>query len=85
MSNSKNFTNYFGRIYQARYLSGLVAGLKTESNISGYVSAMGSDNSECTGGIDAFAMGVESVNPDARVLVAVSPEGKERSDRISDP
>lgn len=71
-SNGKNFTNYFGRIYQARYLSGIVAGLKTKSNKVGYVSAMGSDNSECTGGIDAFAMGVESVNPDAKVLVAVT-------------
>ena len=72
LSNGKNFTNYFGRIYQARYLSGIVAGLKTESNLIGYVSAMGSDNSECTGGIDAFAMGVESVNPDAKILVAVT-------------
>lgn len=72
LSNGKNFTNYFGRIYQARYLSGIVAGLKTESNLIGYVSAMGSDNSECTGGIDAFAMGVELVNPDAKVLVAVT-------------
>lgn len=72
LSNGKNFTNYFGRIYQARYLSGIVAGLKTQSNLIGYVSAMGSDNSECTGGIDAFAMGIESVNPDAKVLVAVT-------------
>ena len=72
LSNGKNFTNYFGRIYQARYLSGIVAGLKTKSNLIGYVSAMGSDNSECTGGIDAFAMGIESVNPDAKVLVAVT-------------
>ena len=52
LSNGKNFTNYFGRIYQARYLSGIVAGLKTETNKIGYVSAMGSDNSECTGGVD---------------------------------
>ena len=72
LSNGKNFTNYFGRIYQARYLSGIVAGMKTQSNLIGYVSAMGNDNSECTGGIDAFAMGVESVNPDAKVLVAVT-------------
>ena len=72
MSNGKNFTNYFGRIYQARYLSGIVAGLKTKSNKVGYVSAMGSDNSECTGGIDAFALGVESVNKDAKVYVAVT-------------
>ena len=72
LSNGKNFTNYFGRIYQARYLSGLVAGLKTKTNKLGYVSAMGVDNSECTGGIDAFAMGVEKVNPDAKVYVAVT-------------
>lgn len=72
MSNGKNFTNYFGRIYQARYLSGIVAGLKTKSNKVGYVSAMGIDNSECTGGIDAFALGVESVNKDAKVYVAVT-------------
>ena len=26
MSNGRNFNNYFGRIYQARYLSGIVAG-----------------------------------------------------------
>lgn len=72
LSNGSNFTNYFGRIYQARYLSGIVAGLKTQSNKIGYVSAQGSQNSECTGGVDAFAIGVESVNPDAEVYVAVT-------------
>lgn len=72
MSNGKNLTNYFGRIYQARYLSGLVAGLKTKSNKIGYVSAQGTGNSECTGGIDAFAMGIEKVNPNAMVYVAVT-------------
>ena len=66
-SNGKNFNNYFGRIYQARYLSGIAAGLKTESNKIGYVAAMGKDNSEVTGGCDAFAMGVYSVNPDAEI------------------
>ena len=47
MSNGSNFTNYFGRIYQARYLSGLVAGMKTKSNLigsqSGCEGAGGSD------------------------------------------
>ena len=60
-SNGTNFNHYFGRIYQARYLSGIVAGMKTETNKIGYVSAMGSENGECTSGIDAFAMGVASV------------------------
>lgn len=72
LSNGKNFTNYFGRIYQTRYLSGIVAGLKTKKNKIGYVSAMGTDNSECTGGVDAFAIGVESVNKAAKVKVAVT-------------
>lgn len=72
MSNGKNFNNYFGRIYQARYLSGIVAGMNTKSNKIGYVAAQGKSNSEVTGGIDAFAIGVASVNPDAKVYVAVT-------------
>lgn len=80
-SNETNFNHYFGRIYQARYLSGIVAGMKTETNKIGYVSAMGSENGECTSGIDAFAMGVASVNPEATVEVKVTnswydPEGE---------
>ena len=72
LSNGKNFNNYFGRIYQARYLSGIVAGMNTKSNQIGYVAAQDSSNSEVTGGIDAFAIGVESVNPDAKIYVVVT-------------
>ncbi len=81
LSNGTNFNNYFGRIYQARYLSGIVAGMKTTSNKIGYVAAQGADNSEVTGGVDAFALGVESVNPEAVIYVKVTnswydPEGE---------
>lgn len=72
MSNGKNFNNYFGRIYQPRYLSGIVAGMNTKTNKIGYVAAMGSENSEVTGGIDAFALGVYSVNPSAQIYVKVT-------------
>lgn len=72
MSNGKNFNNYFGRIYQPRYLSGIVAGMNTTSNKIGYVAAMDTSSSEVTGGIDAFAIGVASVNPDAKIYVAVT-------------
>ena len=72
MSNGKNFNNYFGRIYQARYLSGIVAGMNTKTNKIGYVAAQDSTNSEVTGGIDAFALGVYSVNPDAVIHVKVT-------------
>lgn len=86
MSNGRNFNNYFGRIYQARYLSGIVAGMNTRTNRIGYVAAMGSDSAEVTGGIDAFALGIYSVNPDAKVYVKVTnswfdPQGEEAAAR----
>lgn len=83
-SNGTNFNNYFGRIYQSRYLSGIAAGLKTESNKIGYVGAWGKDNAEVTGGCNAFAMGVYSVNPDATVYIKTTsswydPEGEKQA------
>ncbi|MDE6016229.1 MAG: BMP family ABC transporter substrate-binding protein [Acetatifactor sp.] len=72
LSNGRNFNNYFGRIYQPRYLSGIVAGMNTSSNMIGYVAAQDASNSEVTGGIDAFALGVAAVNPDAKVYVVVT-------------
>lgn len=62
-----NLASYFGRIYQMRYLSGIVAGLQTESNEIGYVAAF--PISEVNRGINAFALGVKKVNPDATVYV----------------
>lgn len=67
-NNGVNFNNYFGRIYQARYLAGIAAGMKTQTNKIGYVAAW-ADNAEVNGGINAFALGVQSVNPDAVVYV----------------
>lgn len=86
MSNGKNFNNYFGRIYQARYLSGIVAGMNTTSNQIGYVAAQDISNSEVTGGINAFAIGVASVNPEAKIYVVVTnswydPEKEEAATR----
>lgn len=83
-SNGVNFNNYFGRIYQSRYLSGIAAGLKTESNKIGYVGAWGKDNAEVTGGCNAFAMGAYSVNPDAEVYIKTTsswydPEGEKQA------
>ena len=70
--NETNFTNYFGRIYQARYLSGIAAGMQTKSNKIGYVAAQSKTNSEVTGGMNAFALGVESVNPEAKIYTVVT-------------
>jgi len=64
---SENMSNYFGRIYQARYLSGIVAGMKTKTNKIGYVAAYAIP--EVIRGINAFALGVQSVKPEAVVKV----------------
>ena len=72
LSNDKNFNNYFGRIYQARYLAGIAAGYKSlelKNNNIGYVSAWGTEYAETCSGINAFAMGCMAVNPDAKVNV----------------
>ena len=72
MSNPNNYNNYFGRIYQARYLAGIAAGLKsleTNNNNVGYVSAYGTEYAETCSGINGFALGVQAVNPDATVYV----------------
>lgn len=62
-----NLSTYFGRIYQMRYLSGIVAGMQTETNEIGYVAAFAIP--EVNRGINAFTLGVRAVNPDAVVYV----------------
>ena len=64
---AENLATYFGQIEQPRYLSGIVAGMMTKSNKIGYVAAQ--KIPECIRGINAFALGVRSVNPDAEVQV----------------
>ena len=71
-SNETNFNNYFGRIYQARYLAGIAAGLKSleiGNNNVGYVAAHTTDYAETASGINGFALGVQSVNPNAKIYV----------------
>ncbi|MGN0365540.1 MAG: BMP family ABC transporter substrate-binding protein [Suilimivivens sp.] len=68
--HADNVTSYFSRMYQARYLAGIVAGMQTKTNKIGYVAAM--PNSEVNRGINAFTLGVRRVNPEAIVTVAWS-------------
>ncbi len=67
INNGTNMCNYFGRIYQPRYLAGIAAGLKTQSKKIGYVGAF--SNAEVNQGLNAFTLGVQSVCPDAQVFV----------------
>ncbi len=64
---AKNVGTYFNRIYEARYLTGIVAGKMTKSNVAGYVASF--PIPEVIRGINAFTLGMRSVNPKARVKV----------------
>lgn len=71
-SNETNFNNYFGRAYQARYLAGIAAGMKSleiGNNNVGYVAAFGTGYAETASGINGFALGVLAVNPKATIYV----------------
>jgi basic membrane protein A and related proteins len=62
-----NVGTYFGRIEQARYLTGIAAAKATQSNVIGYVAAF--PIPEVVRGINGFTQGVRSVNPNAKVKV----------------
>ncbi|HAV01352.1 MAG TPA: BMP family ABC transporter substrate-binding protein [Lachnospiraceae bacterium] len=62
-----NCTSYFARMYQVRYLAGIVAGKATESGILGYVTAM--PIPETIRSVNAYALGARKANPSARVIV----------------
>lgn len=64
---SENVGTYFDRAYEGRYLTGIVAGKMTKSNVLGYVGSF--PIPEVIRGINAFARGARSVNPDAVVKV----------------
>lgn len=63
-----NVATYMGRMYQMRYLSGLAAGMQTESGHLGYVAAM--PIHEVVRGINAFTLGARAANPGVTVHVA---------------
>jgi basic membrane protein A len=55
------------RYYEGRYLAGIAAGRMTRSNVAGYVA--GFPIPEVLQGINAFTLGMRSVNPAAQVKV----------------
>ncbi|MDR3685023.1 MAG: BMP family ABC transporter substrate-binding protein [Geothrix sp.] len=62
-----NLGIYNGRFYEGRYLSGVLAGRLTKSNVAGIVASY--PIPEVVMGINAFTLGMKSVNPKAEVRV----------------
>ncbi|MCK8059199.1 MULTISPECIES: BMP family ABC transporter substrate-binding protein [unclassified Fusibacter] len=63
-----HMSNYFGRTYEPRFLTGMIAGSMTKTDIIGYAAT--SPTSEVIAGINAFTLGAKMVNPRAIVQVA---------------
>ncbi len=62
-----NMKLIYGRIWDGRYLTGIVAGKMTKTNTIGFVAAH--PITTVVAGVNAFALGVRSVNPNAKVKV----------------
>jgi basic membrane protein A len=63
----ENMGTYFGRMYQASYLTGLVAGKMTQKNLLGYVAPI--PIPEVIRITNAFVRGAREVNPAVKVHV----------------
>ncbi len=64
------------RYYEGRYLAGIAAGRMTQSGLAGYVA--GFPIPEVLQGINAFTLGLRSVNPKAEVKVIWLTSGSTR-------
>ena len=64
---SNNLSTYMARFYEGRYVSGVIAGKMTKSNVVGYVASF--PIPEVVRGINAFILGAHSVNPDVTIKV----------------
>ena len=65
--NGKNFDNYVCHSFQARYLSGIAAGMMTKTNKIGVVGSH--PIPEIIRNINALTLGAQTVNPDIEVEV----------------
>jgi basic membrane protein A and related proteins len=62
-----NVASYSAKFYEARYLNGVIAGYMSKTGIAGYVAAF--PIPEVVQGINAFTLGMRSVNPKAEMRV----------------
>ena len=69
---SGHLRTYYGRLYEAKFLVGMLAGILTDTGQIGYVADVPIFGSPAA--INAFALGVKIVNPKARVHLAWSME-----------
>src|SRR3984885_5855863 len=62
---TENVSDYNIRFYQARYVQGVIAGKLSAAGLAGYVGSV--PVPEVVQGINAFMLGMQSINPAARM------------------
>lgn len=65
---AKNISTYDAKTYEGAYLSGIIAGATTKSNVLGYIGSV--PIPEVYRNINSFTLGARSVNPEATVKVS---------------
>ena len=74
---------YYARMYEGKFLMGVIAGCLTPDNKIGYIADYPIYG--CTANINAFALGAKMVNPEARIYLGwsktVSGDGREQLSR----
>jgi len=63
----KHVGTYFGRIHEAKFLTGIIAGIMTKTNVLGYI--VGNKGPNIIREINAFTLGAKMVNPEVKVIV----------------
>lgn len=71
-SYSGHLRTYYGRLYEAKFLVGMLAGILTDTNHIGYIADFPIFGTPAS--INAFALGVKTVNPVATVHLAWASE-----------
>ena len=77
-ANADNMTTYYGRMYQMRYLCGMIAGSVTKTNVLGFVAGM--DSIQAKRAVNAYLLGARSVNPEAVVKMCFTDTWTGRSE-----
>lgn len=65
--NCGHLRTYYGRLYEAKFLTGVLAGILTDSNQVGYIADYPINGMLAC--INAFALGLQMVRPQAQVLL----------------
>jgi len=66
-TRADNLATYSARFYEGRYIAGQIAGKMSKNGKAGYVASF--PIPEVIRGVNAFLLGMQSVNPDAEISV----------------